>query len=398
MRPTVLLPFYISVYSAVVSCIYFLLPLYLKGNLHFTGGQIGLLYAVLSLNAILVSFPVGVIGDRYPARILTRVGLAATAASLWGLALVGSFWAFLAVFWGFGLSIQLFRLSLDTLLFKEDQGHAPRRLGQYNAMRMGGMLVGVLLGGAVYYWLDFTITLKLFSLGVLLLIAPTVRLPVTRGVRTALFDYGRDFLAAPVLFFVTWLFLFTLHWGAEATSLSLFLEHNLGLSPLGVGLYMAGEFAVVALTAYLYGRFWAGRLKPLTFLALALVVFRHRPYLHDLSGPALVLCLAGGARVRGRPHPHGDLHHHHPALSRGPHRRQRQPHFAHHHHGGLCRFPDLRPPGRGLRLPGAADRLRGHQPGSLAAGLCRFAGVMRLPVFAKIENSLPLDGGGLGWG
>ena len=271
MRPTALLPFYISVNSAVVSCIYFLLPLYLKGNLHFTGGQIGLLYAVLSLNAILVSFPVGVIGDRYPARILTRVGLAATAASLWGLALVGSFWAFLAVFWGFGLSIQLFRLSLDTLLFKEDQGNAPRRLGQYNAMRMGGMLVGVLLGGAVYYWLDFTITLKLFSLGVLLLIAPTVRLPVTRGVRTALFDYGRDFLAAPVLFFVTWLFLFTLHWGAEATSLSLFLEHNLGLSPLGVGLYMAGEFAVVALTAYLYGRFWAGRLKPLTFLALALV-------------------------------------------------------------------------------------------------------------------------------
>ena len=34
---------------------------------------------------------------------------------------------------------------------------------------------------------------------------------------------------------------------------------------------MAGEFGVVALTAYLYGRFWAQRLKPLTFLALALI-------------------------------------------------------------------------------------------------------------------------------
>jgi MFS family permease len=265
------LPFYISVYSAVVSCIYFLLPLYLKGNLHFSGAQIGLLYAVLSLNAILVSFPVGVIGDRYPARILTRVGLAATSASLWGLAQVRGFWPFLAVFLGFGLSIQLFRLSLDTLLFKEDQADVPRRLGHYNAMRMGGMLVGVLLGGASYYWLDFTVTLTLFSAAVLLLIIPTVRLPLTRGVRTALFDYGRDFLAAPVLFFVTWLFLFTLHWGAEVTSLSLFLEHNLGLSPLGVGAYMAGEFGVVGLTAYLYGRFWARRLKPLTFLALALV-------------------------------------------------------------------------------------------------------------------------------
>lgn len=266
-----MLPFYISVYSAVIACIYFLLPLYLKGSLQFTGGQIGVLYAVLSLNAILVSFPVGVIGDRYPARILTRVGLAATAASLWGLSLVGSFWPFLAVFLAFGLSSQLFRLSLDTLLFKEDHGDAPRRLGHYNAMRMGGMMVGALLGGATYYWLDFNATLRLFSFALLLLIAPTVWLPLTRGVRTPLFEYGRDFLAPQVLFFATWLFLFTLHWGAEATSLSLFLEKNLGLSPLGVGAYMAGEFGIVALTAYLYGRFWAGRLKPLTFLALALI-------------------------------------------------------------------------------------------------------------------------------
>ncbi len=271
MRPSALLPFYISVYSAVIACIYFLLPLYLKGSLHFTGGQIGVLYAVLSLNAILVSFPVGVIGDRYPARILTRIGLAAMALSLWGLAVVGNFWTFLGVFWGFGLSIQLFRLSLDTLLFKEEQADTPRRLGHYNAMRLGGMMVGVLLGGAAYYWLDFATTLKLCSIGVLLLIAPTVKLPLTRGVRIPLFEYGRDFLAPPVLFFVTWLFLFTLHWGAEATSLALFLEENLGLSPLGVGTYMAGEFGVVALTAYLYGRFWAQRLKPLTFLSLALV-------------------------------------------------------------------------------------------------------------------------------
>jgi MFS family permease len=271
VRPTILLPFYISVYSAIIACIYFLLPLYLQGSLQFTGGQIGLLYAVLSLNAILVSFPVGVIGDRYPARILTRAGLAGIAASLWGLALVGSFWPFLAVFWGFGLSSQLFRLSLDTLLFKEDHGDTPRRLGHYNAMRMGGMMVGALLGGAAYYWLDFPVTLQLFSLGALLLIVPTVKLPVTRGVRASLFAYGRDFLTPPVLFFATWLFLFTLHWGAEATSLALFLEHNLGLSPLGVGTYMAGEFGVVALTAYLYGRFWAQRLKPLTFLSLALI-------------------------------------------------------------------------------------------------------------------------------
>jgi MFS family permease len=34
---------------------------------------------------------------------------------------------------------------------------------------------------------------------------------------------------------------------------------------------MGGEFAVVSGTAWLYGRFWAGRLKPLSFIAVALV-------------------------------------------------------------------------------------------------------------------------------
>jgi MFS family permease len=266
-----LLLFFISAYSAITSCVYFLLPLYLQGGLHFTGAQIGLLYAVLSINAILVAFPVGVTGDRYPARVLTRLGLLGTALCLWGLAAVSRFWPFLAVFWGFGVSLQLFRQSLDILLFKETPDDQARRFGEYNAVRMGGMVVGAVAGGVIYYTVSFPATLRLFGAGVMLLLFGTTRLPLTAGVRTPILQYGRDLLTRPVLFFVSWLFLFTLHWGAEATSLALFLERNLGLAPLGVGFYMAGEFAVVSGTAMLYGRFWAGRLKPLTFIAVALV-------------------------------------------------------------------------------------------------------------------------------
>lgn len=265
-----MLSFYICAYSAVISCVYFLLPLYLKGSLNFTGGQIGVLYAVLSLNAILVSFPVGVMGDRFPARYLTRVGLAGTALTLWLMAAASRFWAFQLAFWGFGFSLQLIRQSLDVMLFKADEPDAARRFGQFNAWRMGGMMGGMLLGGFLYFLADFPLTMRLFGLGVLALLLPTVWLPLTRGVKTGLGEYRRDFFTRPVLFFATWLFLFTTHWGAEATSLSLFLKHNLNLDPMGVGLYMAGEFGVVSLTAYLYGRFWAGRLKPLGFLAVAL--------------------------------------------------------------------------------------------------------------------------------
>jgi MFS family permease len=267
-----LLSFFIGAYSAVLSCIYFFLPLHLNGDLNFTGGQIGLLYAVLNVNALLVAFPVGLTGDRYPARWLTRLGLAGTALSLWGLAEGRRFWPYLLTFWAFGLSLQVFRQSLDILLFKDLSTGASQRFGLFNAMRMGGMMAGVLAGGAMIYTMDFPKTLKLFGAAMLILLLPTVRLALTRGVRSSLFEYGKDFLTRPVLFFATWLFLFTLHWGAEATSLALFLQHNLGLDYPGVGLYMAGEFGVVSLTAYAYGRFWTGRLKPLTFLSLALLL------------------------------------------------------------------------------------------------------------------------------
>lgn len=266
-----MLLFFIGIYSAVVSCFYFLLPLHLQGDLHFSGGQIGFLYAVLNLNAILVTFPVGVSGDRYPARVLTSLGLVGAALSIWGLSALDDFWSFLAIFWAFGLSLTLFRQSLDILLFKENPADAARRFGQYNAWRMGGMMVGALAGGAMVYLLKFPLTMRIFGVGLLLMLWPATRLPLTRGVRTSVWEYRRDFFTKPVLFFAAWLFLFTLHWGAEATSLALFLRYNLGLESLGVGAYMAGEFGVVALTAYLYGRFWAGKLKPLTFMAVALV-------------------------------------------------------------------------------------------------------------------------------
>lgn len=263
--------FFIGVYSAVISSTYFLLPLHLQGSLHFTGGQIGLLYAILNLNAMLVAFPVGVSGDRYPARVLTRLGLAGTAVCLWGMSATRHYWPFLAVFWVFGLALWLLRQSLDILLFKENAADAARRFGEFNAWRHGGMMLGTLAGGLLVYLWEFPWTFKLFGVGLALMLWPARRLPLTGGERAPIWQYRRDFFTRPVLFFAAWLFCFTLHWGAEATSLALFLRHNLGLQSLGVGTYMAGEFGVVGVTAYLYGRFWAGKLKPLTFLTVALL-------------------------------------------------------------------------------------------------------------------------------
>jgi MFS family permease len=266
-----LLSFLISIHAVVISALYFFLPIYLAGTLSFSGAEIGLLYGILGLNSLLAAFPVGVVGDRYPARILTRLGLVSTAANLWALAYANRFWPFFLLFFGFGLSLQLYRQSLDIMLFKEgDLRSNSRRFGVYNAWRMGGMAAGILLGGVSLYFLDYPTTFQLLAGLLLLVLALCRQLPLTRGQATPLLQYGRDFLSGPVRFFVTWLFLFTMHWGAEGTSLGLFLKKDLGLSSLGVGLYLCGEFTVVAAAAYLYGRCGAGRLNPFALLALAL--------------------------------------------------------------------------------------------------------------------------------
>jgi predicted MFS family arabinose efflux permease len=254
-----------------MASVYFFLPLHLKNNLNFSGLEIGILYAAASLNALLVTFPLGVAGDRYPLMHLLRGALLASGLCLWALGRLQTFLPYLLAFWGFGLGLHAFRIALDTFLFKSTGADAVRALSHYNAWRMAGMMTGTLLGGSLFYRWGFGTSLQLLSLVPLLLILPTFRLPRLAVHYSPLWQYGRDFCQRSVLFFATWLFLFCLHWGAETTSYGLFLRERLGLTPQGMGLYMAAEFGVLAITAYLYGRSWYGRLSPLTFLSLALL-------------------------------------------------------------------------------------------------------------------------------
>lgn len=257
--------------SLLMSGVYFFLPLHLKNNLGFSGLEIGILYAAASLNALVVTFPLGVAGDRYPLLPILRGALLLSALCLWGLGVLRSYPVYLAAFWGFGLGLHAFRIALDTLVFKSTGAETVTVLTRYNSWRMAGMMTGTLLGGLLFYRLGFDFSLKLLALVPVLLIVPTFRLPRLAVHYSSLRDYGRDFCHRPVLFFATWLFLFCLHWGAETTSYGLFLQERLGLTPRGMGLYMATEFGVLALTAYCYGRYWHGRLSSWAFLSLALL-------------------------------------------------------------------------------------------------------------------------------
>ena len=254
-----------------MASVYFFLPVHLKNNLHFSGLEIGVLYAAASLNALLMTFPLGVAGDRYPLLYLLRGAILLSGLCLWGMGHLRSYLPYLVAFWGFGLGLHAFRIILDTLLFKTTGPDPVRVLSRYNSWRMAGMMTGTLMGGFLFYRWGFDTSLRLLALLPVLLLLPTLKLPKLDLHYSPLRQYSRDFCHRPVLFFATWLFLFCLHWGAETTSYGLFLQERLGLTPQGMGLYMATEFAVLAITAYFYGRSWYGRLSSLSLLSLALV-------------------------------------------------------------------------------------------------------------------------------
>lgn len=251
-----LLPLFFSGgYGFLSSLTYFFLPLFLKEHLEFSGSKIGALYAGLSITGLFVTFPIGFLNDMFTPRTLIMVSLIITSVSLWGQAVIVSFIPFFLIFLLFGISNNLFRVSLDALLFKlEKAENQITRYGLYNGMRMLGFTAGAVFAGHSLLFLDFPATLSILSILSLVLILFYPFLPAMPGKRWELFNYRQDFFKKEVIVFSLWLFFFTLHWGAESTCISLFLKKNLQLTTTAIGYYMAAEFMTVAITSYFWGR------------------------------------------------------------------------------------------------------------------------------------------------
>jgi len=244
----------ITAVTAASSMANFFLPVYFKNTLGFSGSEIGLLYALFSVTTILAVVPVGLRNDRSSPRWMIALSLALTAAAALGMAASQRFLVYLGVFLLYGLGLSSFRISTDALMFKSgDAETSGTRWGVFNGFRMVGMGLGTF--GAGYFLTRFSFPAGLTLLaGVVAaaLVIPPFLAPVKVGF-PGLGEYLADLKAPGVLGFMGWLFLFSLHWGAELTCYGLFLNDTLGLSIPGMGWYMGVEFVVVAGTC-----FWAG--------------------------------------------------------------------------------------------------------------------------------------------
>jgi MFS family permease len=234
----------------------FIISVFFSEKLHFSGQQIGILFAVLAVTGVLAALPTGLGNDWFTSRTLVAVGLVLQAAGFVGLALVRPFWAYLGVVFAWGLANNLTRLSLDVQILK---GGAPeayaRRLTLYQIFRFSGLTIGSVLTGLVVQWLDFELCLLVVGGICLLLAVPALRLASTPVGRTRLTEYRADLREPGVLFFAAWMFLFSSHWGAEGTSYGLFLRSDLRFSLGEMGMYMGAEYgAILAVIALLGAR------------------------------------------------------------------------------------------------------------------------------------------------
>jgi len=244
----------VALVSAATSMANFFLPVFFRDGLGFSGTEIGLLYALFSMTTILAVLPVGWRNDRTSPRWLIAAGLTLIGAAGFGMAGVKTFLPYLFVFFLYGLGISLFRISIDTLVFKTSESRtAGERWGSFNAFRMIGVAMGTIGAGYVLAVWGFPGGLRLLAALALASLAITpLLLPVKVGF-PRLHEYLQDLRAPGILGFLLWLFLFSLHWGAELTSYGLFLRKNLQLPLSGMGWFMAAEFLALTLTCL-----WAG--------------------------------------------------------------------------------------------------------------------------------------------
>ena len=235
----------------------FLLPIYLVSERGFSGAEVGGLLSAFFVIQIAAAVPVGLGADRFRPRHLMWFALVCLAAAGGLLAVAERFVAALAGFLALGAASSLFKQVIDALWYRRRTARAGvgGHFGPFLAARVTGAALGLVLGG--WGLRAFGFVPMLFGLSgaaaVLALLVPL--LPDVRLTSAQLRDYAVDLARPAVLFMAVWLFLFTSHWGAEATSYARFVREDLGLSLPWTGAYMGVEFVSLAAGTVAAGRY-----------------------------------------------------------------------------------------------------------------------------------------------
>jgi MFS family permease len=241
-------------YRFLQGTIFFYLAIILK-DLHLSGWAIGAILALYSFTPLIVSLPAGIMNDRMNSRLLITTALVGYCFFYLGLLVCKTFYPLLLLFFLGGASANFLSVSLQALALKiVGDEHKGRRLGAFHGYSYIAYAAGLVAGGfllmsaesAVFLVAGGAFSFLMLSLFALFLEESTV-------VNINLLDYAKDFGRRDVLFFCLVFSIFSLHWGSESSSLSLFLRDYFGLSKFRIGLFMAPAIACLGGAAILSG-------------------------------------------------------------------------------------------------------------------------------------------------
>lgn len=249
-RRALVVSFFFSMFFSFSS---FVMPVYLS-SVGLNGYQIGVLVSLYAIASVFVTFPTGVINDKWTIRLTMVAGFFMVSVFFFGLGLFESFVIFLPLFLIGGLGNNLGDISLRTLVFKTKiEGREGRKFGTFTLIRFLSMSLGLFIGGTLVFLVGFHLGFGIIGL-LYLLVVPFVsfRSPAKYTVKFG--QYKKDVLNKKVIFIGLVMFMFALHWGSERTAFGLFLKKDLGLDMFMFGLYTALALPFLGFASFYFGR------------------------------------------------------------------------------------------------------------------------------------------------
>ncbi len=231
----------------------FYLPLFFA-SLGLSGVQTGILFAIGSLCSLVFSFFSGYLNDVFSPKKAITGGIMLFILYYIGMNFATDFNALVALAFIVGLGSMLVQISAESYIFKTKTKKEGEKFGRtmlYSAM---GSATGFFLMGALLNYLGFQ---NLFLLAVAIwcfVLLYSMRVGELAISKVKLHHYKSDIFNPRMLLLIIVLFLFGMHWGAEATSYALFLKTDLGLDGLGTGLFMSIPVFILAAAALWVGK------------------------------------------------------------------------------------------------------------------------------------------------
>ncbi|MBT3705187.1 MFS transporter [Candidatus Peregrinibacteria bacterium] len=266
-----------SAVKMLIMSVSFFWAIYYK-SIGFSGAEIGIIFGLATITGLTTVLPSGFINDKFKSKDLITIAILLLAAQFIGISQFHSFPSvlFFAILGGIGQN--LYTTSADSLFYKStEKKNVTHKIAIYQSLNYFALGLGMILSGSI---LDLNIPFEQLILGigggfiVLSLIARTLQSNITADFN--FLNYKADLLRPKVLFFMFIVFLFAIHFGAEATSYGLFLEDTLGLSKKLVGLYMGLAIFLMGIWSIIFSKSLKFiKVKSLLFTGLILSSLGH---------------------------------------------------------------------------------------------------------------------------